>query len=35
MKKQMKTGGIGFYVLILGIIFLAVWVSGSAFLYLM
>lgn len=29
MKKQMKTGGIGFYVLILGIIFLAVWVSGS------
>lgn len=29
MKKQMKTGGIGFYVLILGIIFLAVWVSGA------
>ena len=29
MKKQMKTGGIGFYILILGIIFLAVWVSGN------
>ena len=29
MKKQMKTGGIGFYILILAIIFLAVYVSGA------
>ncbi len=28
MKKQMKTGGVGFYILILAIIFLAVYVSG-------
>ena len=28
MKKQMKTGGIGFYILILAIIFVAVYVSG-------
>lgn len=33
MKKQMKTGGIGFYVLILGIIFLAVWVSALILLF--
>ena len=29
MKKQMKTGGIGFYILILAIIFVAVYVSGA------
>ena len=29
MKKQMKTGGVGFYVLILAIIFLAVYFSGA------
>ena len=28
MKKQMKTGGIGFYILILAIIFVSVYVSG-------
>ena len=28
MKKQMKTGGVGFYILILAIIFLAVYASG-------
>ena len=29
MKKQIRTGGIGFYVLILAIIFMAVYVSGA------
>lgn len=29
MKKQMKTAGIGFYIIILGIIFIAVYVSGA------
>ncbi|MDD7402549.1 MAG: ATP-dependent zinc metalloprotease FtsH [Butyribacter sp.] len=29
MNKQMKTGGIGFYILILAIIFVAVYASGS------
>lgn len=29
MKKQMKTAGIGFYILILGIIFFAVYISGA------
>ncbi len=29
MKKQMKTAGIGFYILILAIIFFAVYVSGA------
>ncbi len=29
MKKQMKTGGLGFYALILAIIFVAVYVSGA------
>ncbi len=29
MKKQMKTGGIGFYILILAIIFIAVYASGA------
>ena len=29
MKKQIRTGGIGFYVLILSIIFMAVYVSGA------
>ena len=29
MKKQIRTGGIGFYILILAIIFMAVYVSGA------